>query len=74
MTHAAITENKRLSDVLAYLKERQEQQPAPTVKTNSEKNGYKPTGRKPRRRTDFVNDPAVIARRQAALSNLDAAE
>ena len=66
--------NKRLSDVLAYIKERQDQLPSPKVKTNSEKNGYTPRGRKPGRRTDFINDPAVIAPRQQALSNLDAAE
>ncbi|MBP1886597.1 ISNCY family transposase [Sinorhizobium mexicanum] len=74
VTHAAITENKRLSDVLAYIKERQEQLPKPEVKTNSEKMGYQPRGRKPGKRTDFMNDPAVIARRQQALSRLDAAE
>ncbi|TAV40418.1 ISNCY family transposase, partial [Rhizobium ruizarguesonis] len=74
VTHAAITENKRLSDVLAYIKERQEQLPTPKVKTNSEKNGYTPRGRKPGRGRDFMNDPAVIARRQKALSGLDAAE
>ncbi|AUX78742.1 ISNCY family insertion sequence transposase domain-containing protein (plasmid) [Sinorhizobium fredii] len=44
VTHAAITENKRLSDVLAYIKERQDQLPSPKVRTNSEKNGYTPTG------------------------------
>ncbi|PDT82092.1 ISNCY family transposase [Sinorhizobium sp. BJ1] len=74
VTHAAITENKRLSDVLAYIKERQEQLPPPKVKTNSEKNGYTPRGRKPGKRADFMNDPAVIARRRQALSHLDAAE
>lgn len=74
VTHAAITENKRLGDVLAYIKQRQEQQTKPTVKTNSEKNGYKPRGRKPGKRTDFMNDPGVIARRQQVLSKLDAAE
>ncbi|WP_077967510.1 ISNCY family transposase [Ensifer adhaerens] len=74
VTHAAITENKRLGDVLAYIKERQEQQTQPAVKTNSEKNGYKPRGRKPGKRTDFMNDPGVIARREQALSRLDAAE
>ncbi len=68
VTHAAITENKRLGDVLAYIKERQEQQDKPVVKSNSEKIGYKPSGRKPGRRTDVLNDPAVIARRQKALS------
>jgi hypothetical protein len=74
VTHAAITENKRLGDVLAYIKARQEQLPAPKVRTNSEKNGYTPRGRKPGRKTDFMNDPAVIARRRQALSGLDAAE
>ena len=74
VTHAAITENKHLGDVLAYIKERQDLVQAPKVKTNSEKNGYKPRGRKPGPRTDFMNDPAVIARRQQALSRLDAAE
>ena len=74
VTHAAITENKRLSDVLAYIKERQDQQTKPVVKTNSEKNGYTPRGRKPGWRTDFMSDPAVIARRKAALARLDAAE
>ncbi|TAU79959.1 ISNCY family transposase [Rhizobium leguminosarum] len=68
VTHAAITENKRLSDVLAYVKERQDQQVPPVIKTNSDKNGYKPRGRKPGRRTDYMNDPAVIARRAKALS------
>ena len=74
VTHAAITENKRLSDVLAYIKERQEEQPVPTVKTNSTKRGYQKRGRKPGRRTDFMNDPAVIARRLQAQLRLDAAE
>jgi len=74
VTHAAITENKRLSDVLAYIKDRQDQQEKPVVKTNSEKNGYRPRGRRPGKRTDFMNDPAVVARRRQALSELDAAE
>lgn len=74
VTHAAITENKRLGDVLAYIKERQEQQTKPDVKTNSEKNGYVRRARGPGRRKDFMNDPAVIERRNAALARLDAAE
>jgi hypothetical protein len=74
VTHAAVTENKRLGDVLAYIKERQDQRPTPKVRTNSEKNGYKPRGRKPGRARDFTNDPAVNARRRQALSDLDAAE
>lgn len=74
VTHAAITENKRLGDVLAYIKERQDQQDKPAVKTNSDKNGYVKRVRGPGRRTDFMNDPAVIARRQRVQSRLDAAE
>ena len=74
VTHAAIIDNKRLSEVLAYIKARQDQLPLPKVKTNSEKNGYKPNGRKPGRRTDYMNDPDVIARRQQALARMEAAE
>lgn len=74
VTHAAITENKRLSDVLAYIKEQQQQLPPPKVRTNSEKNGYVPRARGPGRRKDFVNDHVVLARREKALSRLDAAE
>jgi len=74
VTHAAIIDNKRLSEVLAYIKARQDQLPLPKVKTNSEKNGYKPNGRKPGRRTDYMNDPDVIARRQKALARMEAAE
>lgn len=74
VTHAAITENKRLGDVLAYIKERQDAQTAPTVKTNSDKNGYVKRARGPGRRKDFMNDPAVIARREKALLRQQAAE
>jgi hypothetical protein len=45
VTHAAITENKRLSDVLSYIKARQPQ-PEPKIKTNSEKIDYQPRGSK----------------------------
>jgi Helix-turn-helix domain len=46
VTHAAIVENKRLSEVLAWVKERQDELRPPKVKTNSEKNGYVRSGRK----------------------------
>jgi hypothetical protein len=46
---------------------------SPEHPVGSEKNGYKP-GRKPGPRTDFMNDPAVIARRQRSLSRQQAAE
>lgn len=48
ITHAAITENKRLGAVLAYIKEEQDKPtPQPKVKPISAKNGYKKTGRRP---------------------------
>jgi hypothetical protein len=74
VTHAAITENKRLGDVLAYIKERQDQLPTPKVKTNSEKTGYKSRGSKPGRKTDVMSDPAIAAKRERTLARLAAAE
>lgn len=75
VTHTALTENKRLGEVLSWIKAKQDElQPAPTIKTNSEQTGYTKRGRKPGRRTDFMNDPAVIARRQEALAKQAAAE
>lgn len=74
VTHAAITENKHLGEVLAYIKERQDRQVKPIVKTNSEKIGYAKRGRKPGWRKDFMTDPEVIARRQKALQRQPAAE
>ena len=74
VTHAAITGNKRLGDILAYVKERQDQQAKPKVKSNSEKIGYIKRARGPGRRKDFMSDPAVIARREKALSSRQAAE
>ena len=75
VTHTAITENKRLGEVLSWIKTQQDEaRPAPKVKTNSEQTGYQKRGRKPGRRTDFTNDPAVIARRQEALAKQAAAK
>ena len=74
VTHAAIIENKRLGDVLAYIKERQDQQMKPTVKTNSDKNGYVKRARGWGQQKDFMNDPTVIARRRKALSRLEPAQ
>lgn len=48
VTHAAVTENKRLGAVLAHIKEEQEKAtPPPKVKPINAKNGYKKTGRRP---------------------------
>ena len=47
VTHAAITSNKNLSAVLEHIKEMQDAAPPkPKVRTNSEKMGYKPNGRR----------------------------
>ena len=51
VTQADIVENKRLSEVLSHIKKRQEQTPPiPKIKTNSEKMGYKPRAKTPRRK------------------------
>jgi hypothetical protein len=48
ITHAAITENKRLSAVLAYIKEEQDKAPPKVkVKPESARNGYIKTGKRP---------------------------
>lgn len=44
------------------------------IPDSSQSNGYVRRGRKPGKRTDFVNDPLVIARRQQALARSVAAE
>lgn len=47
VTHAAITDNKRLGAVLEHIKEMQDAAPPKyPVRTNSEKMGYKPNGRR----------------------------
>ena len=46
VSQADIVENKRLSAVLAQVKEMQESRPPPRVKTKSEKTGYRKTGRR----------------------------
>lgn len=47
VTHAAITENKHLSAVLAHIKEQQDKAPEkPDVRPTSARNGYRKTGRR----------------------------
>lgn len=75
VTHTAITENKRLGEVLSWIRAQQDEaRPAPKIKTNSEQNAYRKRGTKAGRRTDFTKDPEVIARRERALTGLPAAE
>lgn len=58
--HADIVENKRLSAVLAQVKEMQDSQPPPRVKTNSEKAGYRKTGRRKRTDERVANATTVV--------------
>jgi hypothetical protein len=70
VTHTAITENKRLGEVLSWIKSQQDQaRPAPRIKTNSEQTGYQKRGTKPGRRRDFVDSPTVIDRQAQAHAN-----
>jgi transposase len=63
VSHAAVVENKRLGEVLAFIKRRQDQQRPPGVMSNSEKSGYRKTGRKSPGGTRLVG--RAIARRRA---------
>ncbi|MBP1876710.1 transposase [Ensifer adhaerens] len=85
-----VVENKRLDDMLSIVAEMQagrEQQRSKSgprrtgqtdhmfgIRDGSQSNGYQKRSRKPGRRTDFMNDPEVIAKRQKALARMEAAE
>jgi hypothetical protein len=64
VSHAAIVENKRLGEVLAFIKSQQDARLSPRVKTNSEKIGYQKTGRKPPGKRRLVDK--LMAQRRAA--------
>ena len=82
----AVVENKRLDAALLMVAEMQEgrelkrSQRAPRrtgqtdhmfgIPDGSVGNGYVKRGRKPGRRRDFMNDPAIIARREKALARM----
>src|SRR5215208_4603601 len=55
VSHAAIVENKRLGEVLAFIKSQQDLRSPPRLKNNSERIGYQKTGRKPPGRKSFVD-------------------
>ncbi len=63
VSHAAIVENKRLGEVLAFIKSQQDARPSVRVKTNSERIGYQKTGRKPPGKPRLVDK--LMAKRQA---------
>ncbi|WP_040439957.1 ISNCY family transposase [Roseibium aggregatum] len=71
VSHAAITENKRLGDVLSWVKEQQDANlPPPKVKSSSEKGGYKRRGKR-RGRPSLFDDPKYIAKRQKKGSKIE---
>jgi hypothetical protein len=55
VSQAAIVENKRLGEVLAFIKSQQDRQRPPRLMTNSERIGYRKTGRKPPGRPGFAD-------------------
>jgi hypothetical protein len=55
VTHAAIVENKRLGEVLAFIKSQQDLRPPPRPKTNSERIGYRKEGRTSLGKNSFVD-------------------
>lgn len=61
VTHAAITDNKRLGAVLEQIKEMQDAAPPKyPVRTNSEKMGYKSNGRRPGRPTGSRTKKSIV--------------
>ncbi len=68
VTHAAVTENKRLGEVLAWVKEQQEDGAAPKteIKSNSKKRAYKSNGKKIGRPTPgWAKTPERVAQFEA---------
>lgn len=77
VTHSAIVENKRLSEVLAWVKEQQDAPPQVRIKTNSEKTGYTktnaPSGRRGRPRTSKASSLVPSTGEAAAVGEAYAA-
>lgn len=75
VSHTAITENKRLGEVLSWIKEQQDANLSPPkVKSASEKGGYKRRGRKPPGRPSAFDDPNYVAKRRREPRQSEAAE
>ena len=68
ITHAAVTENKRLGDVLSVIKAQQDPSPPPRVKTNSEVIAYQKRERKPSRKNDWVEQRSERRMREQAAA------
>ena len=87
---AEVVDNKRLDEMLSIVAEMQARRDLASSKSGPSRtgqkdhmfgirdgsigNGYQKRGRKPGRRTNFMNDPQVIAKRKKALARMEAAE
>ena len=74
VTHAAITENKRLSEALAFAKELQDARLAEPVKVGKQRTKYAPTGRKPPGPKGWAEKRADRRAAEAAAGTQHAAE
>jgi hypothetical protein len=63
VTHAAIVENKRLGEVLAFIRSQRDVHASVRVMTNSERIGYQKTGRKPPGKRTLVDK--LMAKRRS---------
>ena len=66
VTHAAITENKRLSEVLAYAKALQDAAPPNVNTVGKQKSRYEPTGKKSPGRRSWLDKRAERRAEEAA--------
>ena len=74
VTHAAITENKRLSEALAFAKELQDARLVEPVKVGKQRTKYTPTGRKPPGPKGWAEKRADRRAAEAAAQKQHAAE
>lgn len=74
VTHAAITENKRLSEALSFAKQLQDARQAEPVKVGKQRSKYTPTGRKPPGPKGWAEKRADRRDAASAAENRHAAE
>ena len=70
VTHAAITENKRLSEVLRFIKEQQENNPPKLRRVGAQRTRYEPTGRKSPGRKSWLDKRAERRAAEAQAASL----
>lgn len=70
VTHAAITENKRLGEVLRFIKEQQENNPPKLRRVGAQRTRYEPTGRKSPGRKSWLDKRAERRAAEAQAASL----